>query len=96
MTNNELFICFCLQFGVLQDLAYIMTNELFICYCLQFDGVLQGLGELADMMMNELGVGEIIVKKQKRYSHRVENIYLEKRPENSSVLTIYLFITRLH
>ncbi|XP_023329327.1 uncharacterized protein LOC111702036 isoform X2 [Eurytemora carolleeae] len=32
-----------------------------------FDGVLQGLGELADMMMNELGVGEIIVKKQKSW-----------------------------
>ena len=34
---------------------------------LQFDGLWSGLGEVADKVMNQLGVGGIILHKQKRY-----------------------------
>ena len=40
-----------------------------ILYLLKFDGVRQGLGEVADMLINQLGVGEVIVNKQKRLIH---------------------------
>ena len=33
----------------------------------KFDGFLSGLGELADKIMNQLGVGRLIVRKQKKW-----------------------------
>ena len=36
----------------------------------KFDGLWTGFEEIADKVMNQLGVGGLIVEKQKRYLHK--------------------------
>jgi len=45
--------------------------------CFKFDGVLTGMGELADTIMNQLGVGQKILEGEKRWIINEIKIYLK-------------------
>ena len=45
--------------------------------CFKFDGALTGMGELADTIMNQLGVGQKILEGEKRWIINEIKIYLK-------------------